>query len=148
MSNCANVRYRKMQVFLWFTINSLSKLKKSVHCFWAIYQERTWYSRFHDGLFELKILEIFTTAFLLKTFIWNWIFSSPAECAPLKRNKKSSKKRRKSPKNCLTVDITRDKSKKFKKEKEKQKMRKSQTKAFLLLLFYIHISLENISGKT
>ena len=28
LSKCANVRYRKNQMFLWFTINSQSKLKK------------------------------------------------------------------------------------------------------------------------
>ena len=28
LSNCVNVRYHKNQVFLWFTINSQSKLKK------------------------------------------------------------------------------------------------------------------------
>ena len=54
----ANVRYRKNQVFLWFTINSQSKLKNSVHC-----------SRLHGGFFELEILDIFAAAFLLKTII-------------------------------------------------------------------------------
>ena len=28
LSKCANVRYRKNRVFLWFTINSQSKLEK------------------------------------------------------------------------------------------------------------------------
>ena len=32
LSKCANARYRKNQVFLWFTVNSQSKLKRhSVH---------------------------------------------------------------------------------------------------------------------
>ena len=29
LSKCANVRYRKNQVFLWFAINLQSKLKKN-----------------------------------------------------------------------------------------------------------------------
>ena len=62
----------------------------------------------------------------------NLDFSSNAECSPEKRNKKSSQKRCKSTKNCLTVDIARDRSKTLKKEKEKRKMRKSQTIDFLL----------------
>ena len=68
----------------------------------------------------------------------------------LKHNKKSQK-RFKSPKNCLTADIARDRSKTLKKEKEKQNKTKSQTKAFLLLLFLnrkIPILLENMSEKT
>ena len=52
-------------------------------------------TRLHGGLFELKILEIFTAAFLLKTIIWSWVLS-------LKTKKKYfSQKRCKSPKNCL-----------------------------------------------
>ena len=31
LSKCANVCYRKDQIFLWFTINSQSKLKKIHH---------------------------------------------------------------------------------------------------------------------
>ena len=31
-------------------------------------------AKFHGGLFELEILEIFITAFLLNTIIWNSIF--------------------------------------------------------------------------
>ena len=57
-------------------------------------------------------------------------FSSTADYSPQKPNKKSSQKRCKSPKNCLTVDITRDRSKTLKKEKEERKMRKSQGKIF------------------
>ena len=53
-------------------------------------------TRFHSGIFELEIQEIFTTAFLLK-------------------------KRCKSAKNCLTIDIARHRSKTLKKEKEKRK---------------------------
>ena len=69
LSKCANVRYRKNQVLLWFTINSQSNLKKFSTLFLRYLPRKTRYSRFHGGLFELEILEIFVTAFLLKTII-------------------------------------------------------------------------------
>ena len=69
LSKYPNVRYRKNQVFLWFNINSQSKLKKFSMLFLRYLPRKTRYSRFHGGLFELEILEIFTTAFLLKGII-------------------------------------------------------------------------------
>ena len=39
----------------------------------------TKFNKVQGGLFQLEILEIFTTAFPLKTNIWTWIFSSTAE---------------------------------------------------------------------
>ena len=68
----------------------------------------------------------------------------------LKSETKNLKKRCKSTKNCLTVDIARDISKTFKKEEEKRKMKKTQTTAFLLLLLYrkTYILLENIFEET
>ena len=53
-----NVRYRMNQVFLQFTINLQSKPKK----FGTL-------TRFHGGFFQLEILEVFKTAFLLKITI-------------------------------------------------------------------------------
>ena len=69
LSKCANVRCRKKQVLLWFTINSQSKLKKFSILLLTYLPRKTSYERFHDGLFELEIPETFTRAFLLKTII-------------------------------------------------------------------------------
>ena len=66
---CANARYRKNQGFLYFIINSNSKLKKIQHGILDRYSKKGSLrnlTSFHGGLFELEILEIFTTAFLLK----------------------------------------------------------------------------------
>ena len=71
LSKCANVRYRKKQVLLWFTINSQSKLKKFSILSLTYLPRKTLYERFHDGYFELEIEESFTIAFLLKTVISN-----------------------------------------------------------------------------
>ena len=75
----------------------------------------------------------FSQQLLLKLLFKLDFFSSTAECSPYKRNKKFSQKRCKSTKNCLTVDIARDRSKTLKKKKEKPKMRKSQTKPYILI---------------
>ena len=80
---------------------------------------------------------MFTTAFLLKTIIWTWIFFKHCRVLSLKTKQKIFSKRCKSTKNGLTVDVARGRSKTLKKEEEKQKMRKSQTTVSLLLLFYI-----------
>ena len=59
-------------------------------------------TRFHDGLFEPWILEMFTTAFLLKTIIWILIFFFK-HCKMLSfKTKKKSQERCKPPKDCLT----------------------------------------------
>ena len=97
------------------SINSQSKLKKLSILFLRYLPRKTRYEIFHGGFFELQIPESFTRAFLLKTIIF---FSSTVEWSPLKRNKKSSQKRCKSPKNCLTVDIARDRRKTLKREKK------------------------------
>ena len=81
-------------------------------------------TRFHGGLFELEIIEIFTTAFLLKTYL-NLNFFQVLQSALLKMEKKSYQKRCKERKNCLTLQ---ERRKTLKKEKETQKMRKSQRK--------------------
>ena len=75
-------------------------------------------------------------------------FLEALQSALLKNEIKNSLKRCKSPKDCLTVDIAKERSKTLKKEKEKQKTTKSLTTAFLLLLFLyreICILLEKIS---
>ena len=72
LSLCENVRYRKSQVFLWSAINSQSKLQKSQYTILEISTKKNSLrnlTRFYGGLFELEILEIFTTAYLLKTII-------------------------------------------------------------------------------
>ena len=72
LSKCANVDYRKNQMFLSFTINLQSKLKKTEHSILEIFTKKNWLrnlTSFYDELFELEILEILTIAFLLKTVI-------------------------------------------------------------------------------
>ena len=69
LSKCANVRCCKSQMFLWCNINSQSKLKKISKLFLRYLPRKTLTSKFHSGLFELEILELFTTAFLLKAII-------------------------------------------------------------------------------
>ena len=66
-------------------------------------------TRFHYGLFDLDLLEISTTVLSLK------------------RIKKSSQKRCKWPKNCLTQ---KEAEEKIEKRGKKLEMRKSQTKMF------------------
>ena len=77
LSKCANKRYRKDQTFLWFTINSQSKLKKIQHTILEISTKKNSLrnlARYHGRLFELEILEIFKTAFLLKNYYLNLNF--------------------------------------------------------------------------
>ena len=71
LSKCANVRYRKKQMFLWFTINSQSRFKNQYNSFEISTKKNSLrnLARFHSELFELEILEIFTIVFLLKTII-------------------------------------------------------------------------------
>ena len=80
----------------------------------------------------------FHNSFFVKNYYLNLNFFQALQIALLKNETKNLlKKRCQSTKNCLTVDIARDRSKTLKKEKEKRKMRKSQITGFLLLLFYI-----------
>ena len=80
----------------------------------------------------------FHNGFFVKSYHLNLNFFQALQSALLKNEKKkSSRKRYKSAKNCLTIDIVRERSKTLKKKKEKRKMRKIQTIAFLLLLFYV-----------
>ena len=55
LSKCANVLYRKRQVFLWFTISSQLKLKKNWYTVLEISTNKNSTLRFHGGLFELEI---------------------------------------------------------------------------------------------
>ena len=77
--------------------------------------------RFHDGLFELGFLEIFTTACLLKAIIWAWVFFKYCRVLSLKtRKKNSAQKRCKSPKNFTR----KTEEKRWKKRKENKKWEK------------------------
>ena len=109
---------------------SHNQIKKLSTLFLRYLPRKTQYSRFSGGIFEFEILEIFTRAFLLKSILWIWIFFKHCRVLSLKMKQKIFSK--KSPKNCLTVDMLRDGSKTLKKGKEKRKMRKIQTTAFLL----------------
>ena len=63
------MRNRKNQVFLYFNINSESKLEQfSALLLRHLPRKNSLRNliRFHGGLFESEILEIFTSAFLLK----------------------------------------------------------------------------------
>ena len=89
MSKCANVRYRKKQVLLWFTINSQPKLKRfSISTKKSLLRNLT---RFHGGFFESEIPESFTWGFLLKTIIWTWIFDNWHKVKHWKKRKKNEK---------------------------------------------------------
>ena len=62
----------KIDVFYSFTINLHSKHKKIQHTILETITKKNStrnFARFLGGLFELEILEIFATAFLLKTII-------------------------------------------------------------------------------
>ena len=87
------------------------------------------------GSFELKILEIFTIAFLLKTIIWTWIFFMYCRILSLKTKKIFSKKMQTTYKLC---EIARDRGKALKKVKEKRKMGKTQ-RTTIVFYFYFFI---------
>ena len=73
LSKCANMRYCKNQVLLWFYHQFTMKTKKNQHTILEICTKRNSLqnlTRFHGGLFELEIPESFTRAFLFKTIIW------------------------------------------------------------------------------
>ena len=66
LSKYVNVLYHKVQVFLWFIINSQSKLKKIQYTILEISTKKNSLrnlTRFYGGLFELGIPETFTTTF-------------------------------------------------------------------------------------
>ena len=75
-------------------------------------------TRFDGGLFELEIIEISTTAFLLKTYL-NLNFFQVLQSALVKIEKKFYQKRCKQCKNRLT--FARDRSKTLKKRKKHEK---------------------------
>ena len=124
-----SVCHRKDQAFLQFTINSQSKLKKFSKVFLRHLLRKN--LRFQGGVFQLEFLAIFTTAFLIKTYL-NLNLFQVLQSALLKNKKISSQKRFNPPRNCLTQQET-----KKKKKKEKRKMGKSQQQLFLFLHFYI-----------
>ena len=123
---CANMHYRKNQVFLWYTINSQSKLKKIQHTSLEIPTKKnslrnlTW---FHLGLFELEILDIFQAlqSALLKSETKNLLKKDTNQLKIVWLLDSWHSKRQKQ---------------KIKKEKKKAKNEKKLTTAFLLLVFY------------
>ena len=50
-------------------------------------------ARFHGWLFELEILEVFTTGFLLMAIISTWVFLQVPQSALLKNEKKKNLKK-------------------------------------------------------
>ena len=119
LSKCANVRYCKNRVFLWFTNNSQWKLEKFSTLFLRYLPRKTtklkkvsWWNLWIGDTRK------FHNSFFIKNYYLNlFLFSSTEEC--------------------LTVDIAIGRRKTVKKEKRKQKIRISQITGFLLLLFYI-----------
>ena len=134
LGKCANVRYRKNQVLLWFTVNSQSKQKK------------------FRGLFELEMVEMFTTALLLTNYYLNFKFFQALRSTLLKNEIKNILKKDGSHvKIAWQLIIARDRSKTFKKRERKTKNEKKSNKSFFTFTFLyrkIYILLENILRKT
>ena len=77
----------KSRCFYSFTFNSQLKLKKNQQTILETFTKKKSphnLRRFHCRLFELEILEIFTTAFFLKTVIWTWFFFMSCRAFSLK----------------------------------------------------------------
>ena len=75
-TKCANVHYRKIQFYHLFTI----KTKKIQHTILKTFTEKNSLqklTKFHGGLFYLKIVEIFTAAFSLKLLFKLEFFQVP-----------------------------------------------------------------------
>ena len=90
-------------------------------------------SVFHDGPFELEVLEIFTTAFLFKTLIWTWIFFQVLQSALLKNQRKTDRRTE-----------ARERRKILKKEKEKQKMKKKNQTATTNIFYSYFFTWKNL----
>ena len=123
--------------------------QNSVYYSWHIYQEKL-ATKFNNVSWWVFWIGNLTRAFSLKTIIWTWIFFKHCRVLSLKRNKKSSQKRCKSHKNCLTVDIARGRSKTLKKDKKNEKWEKVKQQLFSFTFLYrkIYILLESVFGKT
>ena len=93
-------------------------------------------TRFDGGLFELEIIEISTTAFLLKTYL-NLNFFQVLQSALVKIEKKFYQKRCKQRKNRLT--FARDRSKTLKKRKKHEKWEKVKEKQ---IFFYLYLFIQ------
>ena len=112
----------KIRYFHSFLLIHNQNLKNSPDYYWDIYLKKlaTQFNKFHGGLFELDILEIFTTDFLRKLDLFFKYWRLPS----LKLKNKTSLKRCKPPKNCLTwkdADEIREKKKeKWEKVKQEQ----------------------------
>ena len=95
LSNCANVHYRKNQMFLSFTINSKSKMKKTEQTILEISTKKNYlrnFTSFYGGLFQFEILEILTIIFFLKTIILTSIFFEHCRVLSLKVKQNRFKK--------------------------------------------------------
>ena len=86
LSKCANVRYCKNQVFLWFTINSQSKLEEFSTQFLRHLPRKTRYEIFRKvSWWNLWIRDTrnFHNSFFVKNYYLNLnSFSNTAECSP------------------------------------------------------------------
>ena len=91
LSKCADVHYRKKQVLLWFTINSQSKLKKSVYYSWDIYQEKlaTKFNNVSWRVFWVGDPRKFHESFFVKNYYLNLNFFQALQSALLKNKIKS-----------------------------------------------------------
>ena len=133
----------KNRCFFSFTTNSQSKLKRISTLFLRhLPKISIWnLTRFYGGLFGFEILEIFTTAFLLKTIIWTWTFFKYSRVLSLNTKAKSSQKRCNA--NHLKIAWHRKRQKTNIEQRERKgNMRKSKTATIifcLLLLFYVYI---------
>lgn len=69
LTNPANARYGKNQTFTFTKIHHQSKTNATSHTLCEKNLSMQNSKRFHCGLFEVEILEIFTIAFLLEVII-------------------------------------------------------------------------------
>ena len=91
LSKYPNVRYLKNRLFLWFTINSQSKLKKIQYIVLEITAKKKSLqnlTRFHGGLFELEKPRNFHNSFL-KNYYLNLNFFQELQSAILKNETKN-----------------------------------------------------------
>ena len=128
-------------MLLWFTINSQSKVKIFNILFLRNLQKKkkkklaTKFSNVSWWVFWIGDPKKLHKSFLVKTFIWTWIFFKQCKVHSFKNEIKIFQKRCKSSKNC--VDTARHRSKTLKKRKKTTKNEEKSNNSFLLLLFCI-----------
>ena len=126
-SKCANVRYRKSQVCLWFYHYFITKTKKIYHTTLEIFTKNNSLCSlitFHGGLFELEILKIFITILLLNSITWTWYFFQ----APLRDLLKNEEKLLKKDASCLKIVWRSKKQKKIIKKRERETKNEKKSK--------------------